>query len=115
MWSIFQRVDKSQRNAPELIEYISYFRCNDVDYLSIKFEPTGEFNFESSYMYFKLIYEFYALILFSTQRWCRIDAEAPCLFNRRDHSVACQRAVILGYVNEKAWVKPVQDNFLLVY
>ena len=66
-------------------------------------------------MDFKLISEFYALILFSVQRWCRIDAEAPCLFNRRDHSAACQRATMLGYVNEKAWVKPVQDSFLLVY
>ena len=66
-------------------------------------------------MDFKLISEFYALILFSAQRWCRIDAEAPCLFNRRDHSAACQRAAMLGYVNEKAWVKPVQDRFLLVY
>jgi len=47
-WSIFQRVDKSQRNAPELKECIllSSFRYNDVDYLSIKFEPTGKFNFE---------------------------------------------------------------------
>ena len=68
-------------------------------------------------MDFKLIYEFYALILFSIQRWCRIDAEAYCIFdfNRRDHSAACQRAAMLGYVNEKAWVKPVQDYFLLVY
>ena len=47
-WSIFQRVDKRLRNAPELIECIllSSFRCNDVDYLLIKFELTGEFNFE---------------------------------------------------------------------
>ena len=66
-------------------------------------------------MYFKLIYEFYALILFSAQRWYRIDTEAPCLFNRRVHLAACQRAAILGYVNEKAWVMPVQDSFLLVY
>ena len=62
---------------------------------------------KSSYMDFKLIYEIYALILFSAQRWCRIDAEAPYLFNRQDHSAACQRAAILWYVNEKAWVKPV--------
>ena len=60
-------------------------------------------------MDFKLIYEFYALILFSAQRWCRIDAEAYCMFylNPCDHSAACQRAVMLGYVNGKAWVKPV--------
>ena len=55
----------------------------------------------------KLIYEFYALILFSVQWWCRIDAEAPCLLNRQDDSAACQQAAMLGYVNEKAWVKPV--------
>ena len=52
-WSIFQRVDKSQRNAPELIEYISCFRCNDVDNLLIKFEPTGEFNFEEQFYVFQ--------------------------------------------------------------
>ena len=58
---------------------------------------------KSSYMDFKLIYEFYALILFSAQRWCRIDAEAYCMFyfNRKDHSAACQRAAMLGYVDEK--------------
>ena len=68
---------------------------------------------KSSYMDFKLIYEIHTLILFSIQRWCRIDAEAPNLFNRRDHSAACQRAAMLGYVNEKAWVKPVQANFFV--
>ena len=64
-------------------------------------------------MDFKLIYEFYALILFSAQRWCRIDAEAYNMFcfNQRDHSAACQRAAMRGYVNEKAWVKPVHDYF----
>ena len=35
-------------------------------------------------------------------------------FNRQDYSAACQRATMLGYVNEKAWVKPVQDYFLVV-
>ena len=35
---------------------------------------------KSSYMDFKLIYVFYALILFSAQRWCRINAEAYCMF-----------------------------------
>ena len=69
------------------------------------------FILKSSYMDFKLISEFYALILFSAQRWCRIDVEAPCLFNQRDHSGACQQAAMLGYVNENAWVKPVQDSF----
>ena len=67
-------------------------------------------------MSFKLIYEFYALILFSAQRWCRIDAEASCKFyflKDRDHSAACQRAAMLGYVNEKAWVKPVRDSFFV--
>ena len=64
-------------------------------------------------MYFKLIYEFYALILFFVQQCCRIDAEAPCLFNRRDHSAACQWSAMLGYVNEKAWVKPVQDSLFV--
>ena len=36
------------RNAPELKECILLlsFRCNEVDYLLIKFEPMGEFNFE---------------------------------------------------------------------
>ena len=67
-------------------------------------------------MSFKLIYEFYALILFSAQRWYRIDAEAPCMFNfnRRDHSAASQQDAMLDYVNEKAWVKSVQNYFLLV-
>ena len=55
---------------------------------------------------------FYALILFSAQWWCRIDAEAYYMFYiNRDHSAACQRAAMLGYVNGKAWVKLVPDNF----
>ena len=60
-------------------------------------------------MDFKLIYDFYALILFFAQWWCRIDVEAYCMFyfNRRDHSAACQWVAMLGYVNEKAWDKPV--------
>ena len=56
-------------------------------------------------MDFKLIYEFYALILFSAQRWCRIDVEAYCIFyffNRRDHSAICQRATMVGYVGENS-------------
>ena len=67
-------------------------------------------------MSFKLIYEFYALILFSAQRWCRNDAEAYCMFyiNWRDHSAASQQDAMLDYVNEKAWVKSVQNYFLLV-
>ena len=35
---------------------------------------------KSSYMNFKLIYECYALIIFSAQRWYRIDVEAYCMF-----------------------------------
>ena len=59
--------------------FIIVFHCNDIDYFLIKFEPTGEFNLKSSYMSFKLIYKFYALILFFAQLWCGIDAEAPCM------------------------------------
>ena len=68
-------------------------------------------------MSFKLIYEFYALILFSAQRWYRIDAEAYCMFyfSRQDHSAACQRAAMLGYVNEKGLIQASSGQFLLVY
>ena len=47
-WLIFLESRQGPRNAPELIECIllSCFCCNDVDYLLIKFEPTGEFNFK---------------------------------------------------------------------
>ena len=31
--------------------FIIMFRCNDVDYLLIKFEPTGEFDLKSSYIH----------------------------------------------------------------
>ena len=41
----FSESRQGPRNAPELKECIllSSFRCNDVDYLLIKFEPMGEF------------------------------------------------------------------------
>ena len=44
----FSESRQRPKNAPELKEYIlsSSFRCNDVDYLLIKFEPMEEFNFE---------------------------------------------------------------------
>ena len=44
----FSKSRQRSRNAAELKECIllSSFRCNDIDYLLIKFEPTGEFNFE---------------------------------------------------------------------
>ena len=44
----FSESRQGPRNAPELKECVSLlsFCCNDVDYLLIKFEPTGEFNFE---------------------------------------------------------------------
>ena len=29
------------------------------------------------------------------------------IFNRRDHSAACQRAAMLGYVNEKVKLEPM--------
>ena len=66
-------------------------------------------------MDFKLIYEIYALILFSAQRWCRIDAEAYCMFyfNQRDHSAACQRAVMLGYVDEKGLSQASSGQFFV--
>ena len=44
----FSESRQRPRKAPGLKECIllSSFRCNDVDYLLIKFEPTGELNFE---------------------------------------------------------------------
>ena len=69
---------------------------------------------KSSYMDFKLIYEFYALILFSAQRWCRIDAEAYCMFYfLTDEITRLHANGQLCYVNEKAWVKPVKDWFFV--
>ena len=66
-------------------------------------------------MDFKLIYEIYALILFSVQRWCRIDAEAYCMFNfnQQAHSAACQQAAMLGYVDEKGLSKVSSGQFFI--
>ena len=44
--------------------YFSSFRCNKVDYPLIKFEPTGEFNFEEQIMVLKFIEFFHTLIPF---------------------------------------------------
>jgi hypothetical protein len=57
------------RDAPERAEcnVFSCFRCIEVDCLLIKFEPTGEFNFEEQFYVFK-INEFSYINSISTQR-----------------------------------------------
>ena len=44
--------------------YYSSFRCNDIDYLLIKSEPMGEFNFEEQMYDFKVNWVFHTLIPF---------------------------------------------------
>ena len=52
----FSESREGPRNVPELKECIllSSFRCKDVNYLPIKFESTGEFNFEEQLYEFQI-------------------------------------------------------------
>ena len=71
MWLIFLESRQGPRNAPELIECIllTCFRCDQVLIIfQLNSNQRENLILKSSYMDFKLIYEFYALILFSAQR-----------------------------------------------
>ena len=72
---------------------------------------------KSSYMSFKLIYEFYALILFSVQWWCRIDAEASYKFYflTDDITRLYANGLHAGVCEWKGLSQASSGQFLLVY
>ena len=53
--------------------FIIVFRCNNVDYLLIKFEPTGEFNLKSSYIHLVNYDYIYPLIKLEPTRKFELD------------------------------------------
>ena len=63
--------------------YFSSFHCNKFDYPLIKFEPTGEFNFEEQIYGFKVHWVFPYVNSVSAQRWYGI--------NVKDYSISAQR------------------------